>query len=147
MNKPPYITQRQQGFTLIEIMIVVVILGILAALVVPSMIGKAGEARHTAAAADLRAIANALDMYRLENFTYPSTDQNLKALVEQPRGYPPAPNWNTSGYLRKLPKDPWGQPYIYMSPGKTRDYDLLSMGGDGRIGGQGEAADINLADL
>ena len=137
----------QRGFTLIEIMIVVVILGILAALVVPNMIGKAREARQTAAAADIRAIANALDMYRLENFNYPSTDQNLQALVEKPSGYPPANNWSQSGYLRKLPKDPWGNHYLYISPGKNGEYDLLSMGGDGRIGGEGEAADIDLANL
>lgn len=140
-------TPAQKGFTLIEIMIVVVILGILAALVVPNMIGKAGEARQTAAAADIRAIANALDMYRLENFHYPSTDQNLQALVEKPSGYPPANNWSQSGYLRKLPKDPWGNHYLYISPGKNGDYDLLSMGGDGRIGGEGEAADIDLTNL
>lgn len=138
---------NQCGFTLIEIMIVVVILGILAALVVPNMIGKAAEARQTAAASDIRAIANALDMYRLENFNYPSTDQNLRALVEKPSGFPAAVHWSEGGYLRKLPKDPWGNDYIYISPGKTGPYDLLSMGGDGRIGGEGEAADINLADL
>ena len=138
---------KQAGFTLIEIMIVVVILGVLAALVVPNMIGKAGEARQTAAASDIRSIANALDMYRLDNFNYPSTDQNLAALVEKPNGFPAAANWGEGGYLRKLPKDPWGNNYIYISPGKTGPYDLLSMGGDGRIGGEGEAADINLADL
>jgi len=139
--------QAQKGFTLIEIMIVVVILGILAALVVPNMIGKAGEARQTAAAADIRAIANSLDMYRLENFNYPSTDQGLKALVERPSGQPPAPNWSPTGYLRKLPKDPWGNDYLYISPGKNGAYDLRSLGGDGRSGGQDEAADIDLADL
>jgi len=140
-------TASQRGFTLIEIMIVVVILGVLAALVVPNMIGKAAEARQTAAASDIRSIANALDMYRLDNFNYPSTDQNLAALVEKPSGFPAAANWSEGGYLRKLPKDPWGNEYIYISPGKTGPYDLLSMGGDGRIGGEGEAADINLADL
>ena len=100
-----------------------------------------------AAAADIRAIANSLDMYRLENFNYPSTDQGLKALVERPTGEPPAPNWSATGYLRKLPKDPWGNDYLYISPGKNSAYDLRSLGGDGRSGGQDEAADIDLADL
>lgn len=140
-------SSKHTGFTLIEIMIVVVILGILAALVVPNMIGKAGEARQTAAAADIRAIANALEMYRLENFTYPSTDQGLKALVEQPTGQPPAPHWSPTGYLRKLPKDPWGNDYIYISPGKNGPYDLRSLGGDRRADGEGEAADVDLLDL
>lgn len=138
---------KHLGFTLIEIMIVVVILGVLAALVVPNMMGKAGDARQVAAASDLRAIANALDMYRLENFTYPSTDQGLKALVEKPSGYPPAPHWNPNGYLRKLPKDPWGNEYLYISPGTENDFDLLTLGGDGRSGGSGEAKDVSLADL
>lgn len=138
---------RVQGFTLIEIMIVVVILSVLAALVVPNMMGKAGDARQVAAASDLRAIANALDMYRLENFTYPSTDQGLKALVKKPSGYPPAPNWNSNGYLRKLPKDPWGKAYLYISPGTDSAFDLLTLGSDGRAGGSGEAKDINLSDL
>ncbi len=140
-------SNKHLGFTLIEIMIVVVILGVLAALVVPNMMGKAGDARQVAAASDLRAIANALDMYRLENFTYPSTDQGLKALVEKPSGYPPAPHWNPNGYLRKLPKDPWGNDYLYISPGTENDFDLLTLGGDGRSGGSGEAKDVSLSDL
>ena len=139
--------KAQQGFTLIEIMIVVVILGVLAALVVPNMIGKAGDARQVAATSDLRAIANALEMYRLENYTYPSTDQGLKALVQEPGGYPPAPHWNVNGYLRKLPKDPWGRGYLYISPGNENSFDLLTLGGDGRTGGVEEATDISLADL
>ena len=139
--------QHQAGFTLIEIMVVVVILGVLAALVVPNMIGQAGEARKTAAASDLRAIANALDMYRLDNFSYPRTDQGLQALVEKPSGFPEAKNWKIDGYLRKLPKDTWGNDYVYISPGKNGPFDLLSLGADGRLGGTDEAADIDYADL
>ncbi|MCT2532896.1 type II secretion system major pseudopilin GspG [SAR92 clade bacterium H231] len=135
------------GFTLIEIMIVVVILSVLAALVVPSMMGKAGDARQVAAVSDIRTIVTALEMYRLENFTYPSTDQGLKALVKKPSGYPPAPNWNPNGYLRKLPIDPWGKAYLYISPGTDGEFTLLTLGSDGRAGGSGEAKDINFSDL
>ncbi len=132
-----------RGFTLIEIMVVIVILGVLGALVIPNIIGRTGEARVTAAKSDMRAIANALDLYKLDNFNYPSTDQGLQALVTQPSGFPEAKNWNPDGYLKKLPRDPWGNDYQYISPGRNGQYDLFSLGSDGRPGGEKEAADLN----
>lgn len=138
MNK----RNTQKGFTLIEIMVVVVIIGVLAALIVPSVLGRADEARVTAAKTDLQAIANALDLYKLDNYDYPSTDQGLDALVSRPSGQPEALNWNPDGYLKKLPKDPWKRDYIYISPGTHGAFDLYSLGADGREGGEGYAADI-----
>ena len=138
MNK----RNTQKGFTLIEIMVVVVIIGVLAALIVPSVLGRADEARVTAAKTDLQAIANALDLYKLDNYDYPSTDQGLDALVSRPSGQPEALNWNPDGYLKKLPNDPWKRDYIYISPGTHGAFDLYSLGADGREGGEGYAADI-----
>lgn len=132
----------QSGFTLIEIMVVVVILGILAALVAPNILGRAGEARITAAQSDINSIGNALDLYKLDNHAYPSTDQGLEALVRTPGGYPEPANWNPEGYLKTLPKDPWGNEYQYLSPGTKRAYDLYSLGADKREGGEGDNADI-----
>lgn len=138
---------RAKGFTLIEIMVVVVILGILAALVVPNILQRPDEARVTAARADIRAIANALEMYRLDNHTYPSTDQGLDALVRRPSGFPEARNWNSEGYLKNIPRDPWGNDYQYISPGTRSTYDLYSFGADGREGGEGVNAVIGNWDL
>lgn len=132
--------KRQQGFTLIEIMVVVVILGILGALVAPSILGRPDEARVTVAKNDIRQISNALDMYKLDNFGYPTQQQGLKALVERPDG---AKNWNSDGYLDQMPQDPWGNAYIYVRPGKkSRHFDLYSLGADGAEGGDGVDADI-----
>ena len=147
MNTP----LRQRGFTLIEIMVVVVILGILAALIAPNILGRTGEARITAAKADINSIGNALDLYKLDNFNYPSTDQGLQAIrhghdareIPRPGGYPEAANWNPEGYLKTLPKDPWGSEYQYVSPGSEGAYDLYSLGADKREGGEGENADIS----
>lgn len=138
---------RSAGFTLIEIMIVVIILGVLAALVVPNIMGRPDEARVAAAKADLRSVANALDLYRLDNFSYPSTDQGLEALVVQPSGVPEARNWNPEGYLNKVPKDPWGTEYQYLSPGSQGKFDLYSLGADAREGGEGVNADISFWDI
>jgi len=138
--------RRQNGFTLIEIMVVVVILGILAALVVPNILGRTGEARITAAKSDLQSIGNALDLYKLDNYNYPSTDQSLQALVKQPSGYPEASNWNPAGYLKKVPLDPWNKEYLYLSPGVEQAFELLSLGADGREGGEGNNADISIWD-
>lgn len=138
--------RKSGGFTLIEIMVVIVILGVLAALVVPNVLGRTGEARMKAAAVDLRAIETALDMYRMDNFVYPSSDQGLEALISKPSGFPEAKNWNQP-YLKKAPRDPWGNDYQYISPGANGPYDLFSLGADGKPGGEGEAADIFVTDI
>lgn len=133
---------RQSGFTLIEIMVVLVIIGVMAALVVPNILGRPDEARATIAAADIRAIESALEIYRLDNHNYPSTDQGLEALVKKPLGTPEPADWKSEGYLRKLPQDPWGNPYQYLSPGIHGAYDLYSLGADGKIGGEQKNSDI-----
>lgn len=132
----------QAGFTLIEIMVVVVILGILAALVVPQVMSRPDQAKLTVTKGDLQAISAALDMYKLDNHNYPSTQQGLEALVKRPTGSPAAKNWNKDGYLKKLPIDPWGNPYQYLTPGRHGAYDLYSLGADGKLGGQGNDAEI-----
>jgi len=142
--------RSQGGFTLIEIMVVVVIIGVLGAIVVPQFMSRPDQAKVTAAHTDIQAIATALEMYRLDNFQYPSTQQGLEALSKRPSGTPAARNWNPQGYLKSLPVDPWGTPYQYLNPGhKSLDgsYDLYSLGADGVSGGEGVAADIgNWAD-
>ncbi|MBL4621383.1 MAG: type II secretion system major pseudopilin GspG [Immundisolibacteraceae bacterium] len=130
------------GFTLIEVMIVVVILSVLAAMVVPRIMSRPGEARMVRAGHDIRAIEAALDLYRLDDFRYPTSAQGLAALVNKPTGAPPAPNWNADGYLKKLPKDPWGTPYLYRQPGQHSSIDIYSYGADAQQGGEGEDADI-----
>ena len=132
----------QTGFTLIEIMIVVVILGILAALIVPKVMGRPDEARIVAAKQDVSALMQALKLYRLDNITYPTTDQGLQALVVKPTSAPIPPNWKSGGYLDRLPKDPWGHDYQYLSPGIRGDIDVFSMGADGAPGGEGNDADV-----
>lgn len=136
---------RTAGFTLIEIMVVVVILGILSALIVPTIINRADEARVTAARNQIQNIGNALDLYRLDNGFYPSAEQGLAALVTQPRGEPRPRRWNPDGYLSKLPEDPWGQPYQYESQG--RQMEVYSYGADRRQGGEGVDGDIRLSEL
>ncbi|MFI2809993.1 MULTISPECIES: type II secretion system major pseudopilin GspG [Microbulbifer] len=138
--------KRNGGFTLIEIMVVIVILGVLGALVVPNIMGRTGEARVKAAVTDLRAIETALDMYRMDNFVYPSSEQGLQALVSKPSGFPEAKNW-TQPYLKREAKDPWGNEYQYISPGTEGPYDLYSLGADGKPGGEGEASDIFVSEL
>lgn len=135
---------RQQGFTLIEVMIVVAILGILATLVVVNVAGNTDKALVTATKSDLQAISQALDLYKLDNFKYPSTDQGLEALVVKPDN---ARNWPQGGYLKKVPVDQWKNPFVYLSPGATGPYDLYSLGADGAEGGEELAADISVADL
>ncbi len=135
----------QAGFTLIEILVVVVIIGILGAVVVPNLLSRPDQARTTAAQTDLRNLSNALDMYRLDNFQYPSTDQGLQALVSPPSGFPEPKNWNPDGYLKSLPTDPWGTPYVYERSGS--DISLFSLGADGVEGGEGFNADIHLSDF
>ena len=133
---------QQRGFTLIEVMVVVVILGILAALVVPKIMGRPDEARVIKARQDVQAIEAALNLYRLDTHVYPSTDQGLTALVEKPSGEPAAPNWKTGGYLDRVPQDPWGRPYQYLNPGLHGEIDIWSYGADGQEGGEGVNADL-----
>jgi general secretion pathway protein G len=130
-----------RGFTLIEVM-VVIILGILAALVVPKIMDRPDAARVTKAKHDIRAIQSALDLYRLDNFVYPSTDQGLEALVERPTGTPEARNWKAGGYLDRAPVDPWGEPYLYLNPGEHGEIDIYSLGADSQPGGDGVNADV-----
>jgi general secretion pathway protein G len=132
----------QRGFTLIEIMVVVVIIGILGALVVPKLMGKPGEARITAAKVDIASLMQALKLYKLDNQRYPTTEQGLKSLIEKPSSGPAANGWKTGGYVDKLPKDPWGNPYQYLAPGVKGEVDLFSLGADGLPGGTGDDADI-----
>jgi general secretion pathway protein G len=140
---------RAAGFTLIEIMVVVVILGILAAIVVPKIMDAPGKARIARAKSDIANIKSALDLYKLDNFNYPSTQQGLVALVAPPQGDPPARNWKPGGYIEHLPKDPWGNPYQYLNPGAHGEIDIFTLGADNAPGGDGENADIgswNLGD-
>ncbi len=131
---------RQSGFSLIEIMVVVVILGILAALVVPKIISRPDDARIVKAKQDVLAIQNALDLYRLDNGFYPSTDQGLKALVSKPGSSPEPRDWRS--YLKTLPKDPWGRDYLYLNPGQHGEIDVYTNGADGQPGGTGVNAVI-----
>jgi general secretion pathway protein G len=138
---------RHSGFTLIEIMVVVVILAVLGALVVPKVLENVDKARVSRAQSDIRAIETALDLYRLDNFKYPTTEQGLQALVTQPVD-PTITNYRSGGYLPTLPKDPWNNPYQYVSPGADgRDYDITSYGRDGKPGGEGYDADISTTTL
>ena len=133
---------RRRGFTLIEVMVVVVILGILAAVVVPKVMSRPDEARITKAKQDIRALSAALGLYKLDNFVYPTTDQGLEALVESPPELENASRWKEGGYIDRLPKDPWDNPYRYLQPGSQGEFDLYSQGADGMPGGEGLAADI-----
>lgn len=137
----------QRGFTLIEIMVVVVIMGILAALIVPKLMGRADDARITAAKQDIASIMQALKLYRLDNQRYPTTEQGLQALIQKPTSGPAANGWKNGGYVEKLPKDPWGGQYQYMSPGVKGEVDVFSFGADGQAGGAGNDADIGSWDL
>jgi general secretion pathway protein G len=132
----------QRGFTLLEVMVVVVILGILAALVVPKIISRPDEARAIAARQDIASLMQALKLYRLDNQRYPTTEQGLQALVARPASAPLAPNWKTGGYVERLPKDPWGNPYQYLNPGVRGELDVFSLAADGAPGGEGNDADI-----
>ncbi len=135
-NKP----RRAGGFTLIELMVVLVIMGVLAALIVPNIIGRTDEARVTAAKTDIGTIMQALKLYKLDNGVYPSQEQGLQALVVKPSTAPVPGNWKP--YLEKLPNDPWGRPYQYLNPGVKGPVDVFSYGADGKPGGEGSNADI-----
>jgi general secretion pathway protein G len=133
---------RQSGFTLIEIMVVVVIIGILASVVVPRIMDNPDKARVAKAKNDIQAIGGALDIYRLDNYVYPTTDQGLEALVTKPTSAPEPANWKQGGYIKKLSKDPWGNEYLYLNPGEHGETDIYSLGADGAPGGEGPNKDI-----
>ncbi|HCJ7300721.1 TPA: type II secretion system major pseudopilin GspG [Vibrio cholerae] len=132
--------RKQTGFTLLEVMVVVVILGILASFVVPNLLGNKEKADQQKAVTDIVALENALDMYKLDNSVYPTTDQGLEALVTKPN--PEPRNYREGGYIKRLPKDPWGNDYQYLSPGDKGTIDVFTLGADGQEGGEGTGADI-----
>ena len=138
-----------RGFTLLEIIVVVMIIGILAAIVAPKFIGRADDAKVTAAKVQIDILKAALKFYRLDNHSYPSTDQGLEALISRPSLGKEPKNYREGGYLdtRKLPLDPWGEPYIYISPASDGDFEIISLGADGLEGGDGTDADISSSDL
>ena len=140
---------RIRGFTLIEIMVVITILGILAALIVPRVVGRTDDARIAAAKQDIASVMQALKLYRLDNGRYPTTEQGLQALISKPAAEPVPMNWKQGGYLERssVPKDPWGHPYQYLSPGLRAEVDVFSLGGDGQPGGTGIDTDIGSWDL
>jgi general secretion pathway protein G len=136
--------KNENGFSFIELMVVVVILGILAGMIVPRYMGRTDDAKVIKAKVDISAIETSLKLYHLDNGFYPTTEQGLMALIEKPTSEPIPPRWSENGYLdkRKLPKDPWGRDYLYLCPGVNGDYDILSYGADGVPGGEGKNQDI-----
>ena len=136
---------KSDGFTLIEIMVVIVILGILAGLIIPRIMGRPEEARRMKARVQIESIETALKLYKLDNGVYPSTEQGLQALIEPPNVGQLPRSWRKGGYLEKnkIPKDPWGNDYVYLCPGLHGDFDLMSYGPDGQQGGEGQDKDVN----
>lgn len=141
-HRRPLAKLAARGFTLIEIMVVVVIMGILASLVVPKLMSRTGESRVAAARVDIATVMQALKLYKLDNQRYPTTEQGLQALVTKPSAGPAPNGYKAGGYLEKLPKDPWGNGYQYLSPGLHGEVDVISLGADGVAGGTGDDADI-----
>lgn len=135
-------TRRDSGFSLLELMVVVVILSVLALVIVPRVIDRPDQARVARAQSDIAAISSAVNLYRLDNFRYPTTEQGLAALVNRPSSDPVPPNWAENGYMDRMPVDPWGNPYQYLEPGVHGDFDVFSYGADGSPGGTGIDADI-----
>jgi general secretion pathway protein G len=140
MNRQNTRLSAARGFTLIEILVVLVIIGVLAALIAPNVLDRAGEAKVTAARTDVSNLVQALKLYKLDNQRYPTAEQGIDALVRKPTGGPIPNNWKP--YLDKLPKDPWGQPYQYANPGLQGEIDIFSFGADGKSGGEGNDADV-----
>jgi general secretion pathway protein G len=134
-------SSKQYGFSLIEILVVLVIMGLLISIIAPNVLGRADDARVQKVFADFSAIETGLRMYRLDNFAYPSSEQGLRALSERPTLAPLPANWNSGGYLESLPIDPWGNAYLYLSPGQQGAYDIFSYGADAVRGGEGQNAD------
>lgn len=132
----------QRGFSLVEILVVLVIMGLLISIVAPTVLNRADEARVQKVYADFKAIETALKIYRLDNYVYPSTEQGLEALVEASSLDPEPRNFKTGGYLQQVPLDPWGRPYLYLSPGENGEIDIYSLGADGVAGGEDQNADI-----
>jgi general secretion pathway protein G len=137
--RPP---RTARGFTFIELVVAIAILAILATIVLPRVMGKVDDAAVAKAKADVRNLSTALDLYKLDNFSYPSTDQGLAALRSKPSGQPEPANWKAGGYIEQLPKDPWNRDYEYMSPGEHGEMDIWSLGRDGKPGGEGPDSDI-----
>jgi general secretion pathway protein G len=140
MNQALIARRQSRGFTLLELMVVIVIIGVLAALIAPSVLSKVGQAKITAAQSDISSLMNALKMYKLDNGRYPAGDQGLQALVAKPTSGTVPGNWHS--YLDKLPDDPWHHPYQYANPGVHGEIDVFSFGADGQPGGEGDDADI-----
>lgn len=144
------IHRRQGGFSLLEIMVVVVIIGILIATIAPNLFGETERARLTRVKVDITALEDALERYKMENFNYPTTDQGLEGLITKPTSPPEPKHYKSGGYIKRLQKDPWGNNYQYIVPGRVGPYDVFTLGADGEVGGEGENADIgswNLSEL
>jgi len=141
MKRSNFLFGRQSGFTLLEIIVVVAIIAILAAYIAPKVAGRVDDARISKAKSDIRVLESSLELYKLDNFTYPSTDQGLSALTSKPSGGE-LKNWRKGGYIKKLSKDPWGNDYQYQQPGTNSEFDIFSLGADAQVGGSDEAADI-----
>ncbi|PKG58505.1 type II secretion system protein GspG [Shewanella sp. Choline-02u-19] len=141
------IRSKQKGFTLLEVMVVIVILGILASMVVPNLMGNKDKADQQKAVSDIVALENALDMYRLDNSIYPTTEQGLEALVQKPTMSPEPRNYREDGYVKRLPQDPWRNDYLLLSPGENGKLDIFSVGPDGQAGTEDDIGNWNLQNL